>query len=105
MATHSCFAHTAWLRTFLCAPSGIITCRKGCCDAPSADSPAALFAEHGRDLGSSKQTDGNPSLWLGKPGRGTAVGTGVRLGPCRLEVTRDLTGGKPTWWAQFGERF
>eukprot|EP00891_Asterochloris_glomerata_P000945 jgi/Astpho2/945/e_gw1.00016.235.1_t len=62
-------------------------------------------AEHGRDLGSSKQTDGNPSLWLGKPGRGTAVGTGVRLGPCRLEVTRDLTGGKPTWWAQFGERF
>ncbi|GJN06836.1 hypothetical protein PR202_ga24605 [Eleusine coracana subsp. coracana] len=63
------------------------------------------FAEHGNDLGSSKDVKGNPTAFFQRAGQGTSFGFGVKIGPVRAEFTLDFNALKGTFNIRFGERF
>ncbi|RLM69585.1 hypothetical protein C2845_PM17G05930 [Panicum miliaceum] len=47
------------------------------------------FAEHGTDLGSSKDVEGNPTEFFQRAGRGSSYGLGIKFGMIRAEFTMD----------------
>lgn len=63
------------------------------------------FAEHGNDLGSSKDVKGNPTAFFQRAGQGTSFGVGVKIGPVRAEFTLDFNAFKGAFNLRFGERF
>ena len=63
------------------------------------------FAEHATDLGSSASVKGNPTQYFRRPGSGTSVGAGVKLGAARLEVASEGLAIPTQINVRFGERF
>ncbi|KAE8808315.1 protein TOC75, chloroplastic [Hordeum vulgare] len=63
------------------------------------------FAEHGTDLGSSKDVKGNPTEFFRRVGHGSSYGVGVKLGLVRGEYIVDHNTGAGTVFFRFGERF
>ncbi|CAK9187872.1 unnamed protein product [Ilex paraguariensis] len=63
------------------------------------------FAEHGNDLGSSKDVKGNPTEVYRRMGHGSSYGVGVKLGLVRAEYAVDHNSGTGTIFFRFGERF
>ncbi|KAF3334003.1 protein TOC75-3 [Carex littledalei] len=64
-----------------------------------------LFAEHGNDLGSSKDVKGNPTQFFRRAGQGSSYGAGVKLGLVRAEYAVDHNAGTGAVFFRFGERF
>jgi hypothetical protein len=64
-----------------------------------------LFAEHGNDLGSSKDVKGNPTQFFRRAGQGSSYGAGVKLGLIRAEYAVDHNAGTGAVFFRFGERF
>uniref|UniRef100_I1R3G3 Uncharacterized protein n=1 Tax=Oryza glaberrima TaxID=4538 RepID=I1R3G3_ORYGL len=62
------------------------------------------FAEHGTDLGSSKDVKGNPTEFFRRVGHGSSYGVGVKLGAVRAEYAVDHNAGTGAF-LRFGERF
>ncbi|CAK9327006.1 unnamed protein product [Citrullus colocynthis] len=63
------------------------------------------FAEHGNDLGSSKDVKGNPTEVYRRMGHGSSYGAGVKLGLVRVEYAVDNNSGSGALFFRFGERF
>ncbi|CAL9134911.1 unnamed protein product [Musa textilis] len=63
------------------------------------------FAEHGSDLGSSKDVKGNPTEFFRRAGHGSSYGAGVKLGMVRAEYAVDHNSGTGAVFFRFGERF
>ncbi|XP_042512236.1 protein TOC75-3, chloroplastic-like [Macadamia integrifolia] len=63
------------------------------------------FAEHGNDLGSSKDVKGNPTEYYRRAGQGSSYGVGVKLGLVRAEYAVDHNSGSGAIFLRFGERF
>ncbi|PON68823.1 Chloroplast envelope protein translocase, IAP [Trema orientale] len=63
------------------------------------------FAEHGNDLGSSKDVKGNPTEVYRRMGQGSSYGAGVKLGLVRAEYAVDHNSGTGALFFRFGERF
>ncbi|XP_062171966.1 protein TOC75-3, chloroplastic [Alnus glutinosa] len=63
------------------------------------------FAEHGNDLGSSKDVKGNPTEVYRRLGHGSSYGAGVKLGLVRAEYAVDHNSGTGAFFFRFGERF
>ncbi|KAI4334555.1 hypothetical protein L6164_019233 [Bauhinia variegata] len=63
------------------------------------------FAEHGNDLGSSKNVKGNPTEVYRRMGSGSSYGVGVKLGLVRAEYAVDHNSGTGALFFRFGERF
>ncbi|KAF8669354.1 hypothetical protein HU200_051695 [Digitaria exilis] len=63
------------------------------------------FAEHGTDLGSSKDVKGNPTEFFRRAGNGSSYGLGVKLGTVRAEYAVDHNAGTGAFFLRFGERF
>lgn len=63
------------------------------------------FAEHGNDLGSSKNVKGNPTEVYRRMGHGSSYGVGVKLGLVRAEYAVDHNSGTGALFFRFGERF
>ncbi|CAN6556654.1 unnamed protein product [Malus baccata var. baccata] len=63
------------------------------------------FAEHGNDLGTSKEVKGNPTEVYRRLGHGSAYGVGVKLGLVRAEYAVDHNSGTGALFFRFGERF
>lgn len=63
------------------------------------------FAEHGNDLGSSKDVKGNPTAVYRKMGHGSSYGLGVKLGKVRAEYTVRHNRGTGALFLRFGERY
>ncbi|ONK62217.1 uncharacterized protein A4U43_C07F1580 [Asparagus officinalis] len=63
------------------------------------------FAEHGYDLGSSKDVKGNPTEFFQRVGQGSSYGVGTKFGPVRMEYAVDHNTGKGSVVLRFGERF
>ncbi|KAA0067763.1 hypothetical protein IC582_027684 [Cucumis melo] len=63
------------------------------------------FAEHGNDLGSSKNVKGNPTEVYRRMGHGSSYGAGVKLGLVRAEYAVDNNSGTGALFFRFGERF
>lgn len=63
------------------------------------------FAEHGNDLGSSKDVKGNPTEVYRRVGHGSSYGVGVKLGLVRAEYVVDHNSGSGSVFFRFGERF
>ncbi|XP_057548455.1 protein TOC75-3, chloroplastic-like [Amaranthus tricolor] len=63
------------------------------------------FAEHGNDLGSSKDVKGNPTEVYRRMGKGSSYGVGVKLGLVRAEYAVDHNSGIGSLFFRFGERF
>ncbi|KAF3454663.1 hypothetical protein FNV43_RR05111 [Rhamnella rubrinervis] len=63
------------------------------------------FAEHGNDLGSSKDVKGNPTEVYRRMGHGSSYGAGVKLGLVRAEYAVDHNSGSGALFFRFGERF
>lgn len=63
------------------------------------------FAEHGNDLGSSKDVKGNPTEVYRRMGQGSSYGVGVKLGLVRAEYAVDHNSGTGAIFFRFGERF
>ncbi|WVZ66444.1 hypothetical protein U9M48_015657 [Paspalum notatum var. saurae] len=63
------------------------------------------FAEHGTDLGSSKDVKGNPTEFFRRAGSGSSYGVGVKLGAVRAEYAVDHNAGTGAFFLRFGERF
>ncbi|KAJ0979535.1 hypothetical protein J5N97_015009 [Dioscorea zingiberensis] len=63
------------------------------------------FAEHGTDLGSSKDVKGNPTEFFRKVGHGSSYGVGVKLGLVRMEYAVDHNASTGAMFFRFGERF
>ena len=63
------------------------------------------FAEHGTDLGSSKDVEGNPTESFQRAGRGSSYGLGIKFGMIRAEFTMDHNVGTGSFSLRFGERF
>ena len=64
-----------------------------------------MFAEHGNDLGSSKDLKGNPTEFFRRAGQGSSYGLGVKLGLVRAEYAIDHNAGTGAIFFRFGERF
>ncbi|CAA7406347.1 unnamed protein product [Spirodela intermedia] len=64
-----------------------------------------VFAEHGNDLGSSKDVKGNPTEFFRRVGHGSSYGLGVKLGLVRAEYAVDHNAGTGAVFFRFGERF
>lgn len=62
------------------------------------------FAEHGNDLGSSKDVKGNPTEFFHRAGHGSSYGAGVKLGMVRAEYAADHNSGTGAVFFRFGER-
>ncbi|RHN76121.1 putative chloroplast envelope protein translocase, IAP75 [Medicago truncatula] len=63
------------------------------------------FAEHGNDLGSSKDVKGNPTEVYRRMGQGSSYGVGAKLGLVRAEYAIDHNSGTGALYLRFGERF
>jgi hypothetical protein len=63
------------------------------------------FAEHGTDLGSSKDVKGNPTEVYRRMGQGSSYGAGLKLGLVRAEYAIDHNSGTGAIFFRFGERF
>ncbi|XP_023920680.2 protein TOC75-3, chloroplastic [Quercus suber] len=63
------------------------------------------FAEHGNDLGSSKDVKGNPTEVYRRLGHGSSYGAGIKLGLVRAEYAVDHNSGTGALFFRFGERF
>ncbi|WJX74462.1 Putative translocon at the outer envelope membrane of chloroplasts 75-III [Trifolium repens] len=63
------------------------------------------FAEHGNDLGSSKDVKGNPTEVYRRMGQGSSYGVGAKLGLVRAEYAIDHNSGTGALFFRFGERF
>jgi hypothetical protein len=63
------------------------------------------FAEHGNDLGSSKDVKGNPTEIYRRMGQGSSYGVGAKLGMVRAEYAIDHNSGTGALFFRFGERF
>uniref|UniRef100_A0A0D9XNE5 Uncharacterized protein n=1 Tax=Leersia perrieri TaxID=77586 RepID=A0A0D9XNE5_9ORYZ len=63
------------------------------------------FAEHGTDLGSSKDVKGNPTEFFRRVGHGSSYGVGVKLSAVRAEYAVDHNAGTGSFSLRFGERF
>ncbi|KAM0877892.1 hypothetical protein ACQ4PT_035188 [Festuca glaucescens] len=63
------------------------------------------FAEHGTDLGSSKDVKGNPTEFFRRAGHGSSYGVGIKLGPLRAEYAVDHNAGTGALFFRYGERF
>eukprot|EP00983_Pelagomonas_calceolata_P000162 5549-Pelagomonas_calceolata.AAC.3 len=51
-------------------------------------------------------TQGNPTEYYRKPGRGLSYGAGIKLlGACRFEYARDCNAGTGAMFVNWGERF
>lgn len=72
---------------------------------PIRNTHVYLFAEHGNDLGSSKDVKGNPTEFFRRAGHGSSYGAGVKLGLVRAEYAVDHNAGTGTVFFRFGERF
>ncbi|URE42214.1 Surface antigen [Musa troglodytarum] len=60
---------------------------------PVKNTHVYLFAEHGNDLGSSKDVKGNPTEFFRRAGHGSSYGAGVKLGMVRAEYAMDHNSG------------
>ncbi|KAF9614226.1 hypothetical protein IFM89_016071 [Coptis chinensis] len=72
---------------------------------PVKNTHVYAFAEHGNDLGSSKDVKGNPTEFYRRMGHGTSYGAGVKLGLVRAEYAVDHNSGTGAVFLRFGERF
>ncbi|XP_073303084.1 protein TOC75-3, chloroplastic-like [Primulina huaijiensis] len=72
---------------------------------PVRNTHAYVFAEHGNDLGSSKDLKGNPTAVYRRMGHGSSYGAGVKLGLVRAEYAVDVNSGTGAIFFRFGERF
>ncbi|CAN0854350.1 Protein TOC75-3, chloroplastic [Linum grandiflorum] len=63
------------------------------------------FAEHGTDLGSSKDVKGNPTEVYRRTGHGSSYGVGVKLGLLRVEYAVDHNSGSGALFFRYGERY
>ncbi|KAF2291733.1 hypothetical protein GH714_035373 [Hevea brasiliensis] len=63
------------------------------------------FAEHGNDLGTSKDVKGNPTEVYRRMGHGSSYGVGVKLGLVRAEYAVDHNTGTGSLFFRFGERY
>ncbi|KAK1299008.1 hypothetical protein QJS10_CPB14g01617 [Acorus calamus] len=64
-----------------------------------------VFAEHGNDLGSSKNVKGNPTEFFRRAGQGSSYGAGIKVGMARFEYACDHNAGTGAWFCRFGDRF
>ncbi|KAL5991821.1 hypothetical protein ACLOJK_012732 [Asimina triloba] len=55
---------------------------------PVRNTHVYVFAEHGNDLGSSKDVKGNPTEFFRRVGHGSSYGAGVKLGLVRAEYAK-----------------
>lgn len=101
----------SFLVNFLCSLLLITTAFYGCTQVaaelriPVGNRHVYAFAEHGNDLGSSKEVKGNPTEVYGRMGRGSSYGVGVKLGQVRAEYAIDHNTGTGAVFFHFGERF
>ncbi|KAL7113916.1 hypothetical protein ACP275_04G088800 [Erythranthe tilingii] len=72
---------------------------------PIKNTHAYVFAEHGNDLGSSKDVKGNPTEVYRRMGQGSSYGVGMKLGLVRAEYAVDHNSGTGSVFFRFGERF
>ncbi|KAL6523354.1 putative translocon at the outer envelope membrane of chloroplasts 75-III [Orobanche gracilis] len=72
---------------------------------PVKSTHAYVFAEHGNDLGSSKDVKGNPTEVYRRMGQGSSYGAGLKLGLVRAEYAVDHNSGTGAVFFRFGERF
>lgn len=72
---------------------------------PVRNTHVYVFAEHGNDLGSSKDVKGNPTEFFRRVGHGSSYGLGVKLGLVRAEYAVDHNAGTGAVFFRFGERF
>ncbi|OVA17813.1 Bacterial surface antigen (D15) [Macleaya cordata] len=72
---------------------------------PVRNTHVFAFAEHGNDLGSSKNVKGNPTEFYRRAGQGSSYGVGVKLGQVRAEYAVDHNAGTGAIFLRFGERF
>ncbi|KAF7120436.1 hypothetical protein RHSIM_Rhsim13G0077600 [Rhododendron simsii] len=72
---------------------------------PVRNTHVYAFAEHGNDLGSSKDVKGNPTAVYRRMGHGSSYGAGVKLGLVRAEYAVDHNNGTGAIFFRFGERF
>ncbi|XP_010443680.1 PREDICTED: protein TOC75-3, chloroplastic-like [Camelina sativa] len=72
---------------------------------PVKNTHVYAFAEHGNDLGSSKDVKGNPTAVYKRMGHGSSYGVGVKLGQIRAEFVVDHNCGTGALSLQFGERY
>ncbi|CAI0393349.1 unnamed protein product [Linum tenue] len=72
---------------------------------PVKNTHVYLFAEHGNDLGSSKDVKGNPTEVYRRMGHGSSYGAGVKLGSVRAEYAVDHNTGTGALFFRFGERY
>uniref|UniRef100_A0A3Q7HX94 Uncharacterized protein n=1 Tax=Solanum lycopersicum TaxID=4081 RepID=A0A3Q7HX94_SOLLC len=72
---------------------------------PVRNTHVYAFAEHGNDLGSSKDVKGNPTEVYRRMGHGSSYGVGVKLGLVRAEYAVDHNSGTGAVFFRFGERF
>lgn len=72
---------------------------------PVRNTHVYAFAEHGNDLGSSKDVKGNPTEVYRRMGHGSSYGAGVKLGLVRAEYAVDHNSGTGSLFFRFGERF
>lgn len=63
------------------------------------------FAEHGNDIGSSKDVEGNPTEFFKRAGHGSSYGVGIKFGMIRAEYTIDHNVGTGSISLGIGERF
>ncbi|KAK8494043.1 hypothetical protein V6N12_034344 [Hibiscus sabdariffa] len=72
---------------------------------PVRNTHVYAFAEHGNDLGSSKDVKGNPTEVYRRMGQGSSYGVGVKLGQVRAEYAVDHNTGAGAVFFRFGERY
>lgn len=72
---------------------------------PVKNTHVYAFAEHGNDLGSSKDVKGNPTAVYRRVGQGSSYGVGVKLGLVRAEYAVDHNNGTGALFFRFGERY
>ncbi|GMI92171.1 MODIFIER OF ARG1 1, translocon at the outer envelope membrane of chloroplasts 75-III [Hibiscus trionum] len=72
---------------------------------PVRNTHVYAFAEHGNDLGSSKDVKGNPTEVYRRMGHGSSYGVGVNLGQVRAEYAVDHNTGTGAVFFRFGERY
>ncbi|KAJ6944912.1 hypothetical protein NC651_000062 [Populus alba x Populus x berolinensis] len=72
---------------------------------PVRNTHVYAFAEHGNDLGTSKDVKGNPTEVYRRMGHGSSYGVGVKLGLVRAEYAVDHNTGTGSVFFRFGERY
>ncbi|XP_059626577.1 protein TOC75-3, chloroplastic-like isoform X2 [Cornus florida] len=72
---------------------------------PVKNTHVYAFAEHGNDLGSSKDVEGKPTEVYRRVGHGSSYGVGVKLGQVRAEYAVDHNSGTGAVFLRCGERF